>query len=369
MFITVTCPKCGRGIKAKKKFVLSAGGIPCLKCKVRIPVSKEQVEAYSPAAPAAAEPQEEIPEAAPAPEDTLPSAAAEEKEGDVAELATPVEVEPDPIPEPDVVSEPLRESLPVLEPALGSEPEPDAEDPDTITPAIAPEPEAESPAAETSAQATGAQISFTCPHCQAAHPLRQSLAGKKIRCKSCSRIVKVAVDSPIIPGPEPTPSPASSPPDDDIPVLFSPPAVPVVELAPVPILTKTSSSIMLEPRSEARPNLATTGQFRAALTEAEERANSAEELLQKVTREKTTSEMAAFRKTRELEAQIRELTAQLKAKEEEIRTAGKGTMKRLEVETLLKTLGEALDANLEQEMSAHQNLVDDLKRQLTQALT
>lgn len=44
--ITVTCPRCGRSVQARRKFVLSEGGVPCLKCKVRISVTREQLADY-----------------------------------------------------------------------------------------------------------------------------------------------------------------------------------------------------------------------------------------------------------------------------------------------------------------------------------
>lgn len=45
--ITVICPRCGRPVHAREKYVESSGGIPCLKCKVRISISKEQMGAYA----------------------------------------------------------------------------------------------------------------------------------------------------------------------------------------------------------------------------------------------------------------------------------------------------------------------------------
>jgi transcription elongation factor Elf1 len=354
MFITVTCPKCGRSIKAKKKFVLSTGCIPCLKCKIRIPLSKEQVEAYSPNEPAVEESPEGLPEAAPAVEDALPAQA------DGESVALPSEAEPEPAREPELIPELIPEPIPEPAPAMATEV---SEDADAITPAIAAGSESES-LAETGTTTIGPQIAFTCPYCQTTYPMRHTLAGKKIRCRGCSRIVKVAVDSPVIPGSEPTPPPP--PPDDDIPVIYSPSEAPVA--APVLVKARTAPTALPEPPHEAGAPLETIIRLRKALSEAEERANSAEELLQQMTREKTTNDMAAFRKTRDLEAQLRDLTVRFKAREEEHRASGQGALQRSEVEALLKTLCEALDANLKQDMDAHLHLVDDLKRQLTQAL-
>jgi chromosome segregation ATPase len=76
--ITVTCPRCGRAIQAREKNVLMAGGVPCLKCKVRISVSREQLEALAVAAGVPAEtaprmfesiPAPAVPESPPAPMD------------------------------------------------------------------------------------------------------------------------------------------------------------------------------------------------------------------------------------------------------------------------------------------------------------
>lgn len=381
MFMTVTCPKCGRGIKAKKKYILSTGGLPCLRCKVRIPISKEQVEAYSSAAAVAEEAPEETPVSAPTLEGAAPDSTP--KDDPAPALAVPAEPEPvavEPESPPDSEPEPVFLS----EPASPGESEerpspmvlPATDDVDSITPAIANEPEPEAPAVETAPPpAAGKQITFTCPHCQTVYPLRQTLAGKKIRCKDCSRIVKVAPDSPVISGisspPAPTPPPPP-PPEDDIPVLFSssePPAPePLVVEPEAPVASRPAPPAIPEPSSDTGPAHETILRLRKALAEADERANSAEDMLQQVTRDKSTGEMTAFRKTRDLEAQIRDLTARLKAKEEESRTTGQGGLKRSEVEALLNTLCEALDANLKHEIQAHQTLVDDLKHQLTQAL-
>jgi hypothetical protein len=348
MFITVTCPKCGRSIKAKKKFVLSSGGVPCLKCRIRIPVSKEQVQSSSASESVADETPEGVLEAAPVSEETIPA----------REASEPAAAKPEEIPEAVPVPGSLPE--PKLESAL-----PAVEDDDLIKPAISIEAESEPASTDSTHPTTGIQIAFTCPYCQTSLPLRQSLAGKKIRGKGGSRIVKGPADCPVIREPEPEPPPPP-PPEDDIPVLFSPAKTAHVE--PAPVVPRPAQTVVREPIPETGPAPETIARLRKALSEAEERANSAEELLQQLNQDKTAGEMAAFRKTRELEAQIRDLTSRLKAKEEELRTAGSGILKRAEVESLLKTLCDALDANLKQELTAHQNLVDDLKRQLAQAL-
>jgi hypothetical protein len=73
--------------------------------------------------------------------------------------------------------------------------------------------------------------------------------------------------------------------------------------------------------------------------------------------------MTAFRKIRDLEAQIRDLNAKLKDQE-----APAGTLKRADVESLLRSLCDELDSNYQHELAARKNLVEDLKRQLLQAL-
>jgi hypothetical protein len=106
--------------------------------------------------------------------------------------------------------------------------------------------------------------------------------------------------------------------------------------------------------------------LRKALAEAEERANSAEALLHRSNQEKMNAEMVAFRKIRELETQVRDLGGQLKEREAQSRSAG--GLNRADVEALLKSLCDELDANLKQEIAAHQNLLEDLKKQLKQML-
>ena len=180
MFITVTCPKCGRTIKAKKKFVLATGGVPCLKCKVRIPVPRDQVKAQ-----AESESTEREAAAGPTPaaEPESPPAVPEP-----AAAAGPDNPPPPPTPELSMPAPPA----PV--------PAPDHNDDDAIVvkPAIAdPLSELISATQEIGTTLTGPQIAFTCPQCQTTYPLRKALAGKKIRCKGCTRIVKVAPESPL----------------------------------------------------------------------------------------------------------------------------------------------------------------------------
>lgn len=340
MFITVTCPKCGRTIKAKKKFVLATGGVPCLKCKVRIPVPRDHVEAQ-------AEPESTELEAA-----AVPTPVAEPESPpaipEPAAAAGPDNPPPPPTPE---LSEPAPPA-PV--------PAPDHNDDDAIVvkPAIAnPLSELISATQEIGTTLTGPQIAFTCPQCQTTYPLRKALAGKKIRCKGCTRIVKVAPESPVIPGTDPD---APTEPQEDIPVVFSPSETP-----PPPPPRGPDPAPAPEP-AVAQPGKKSTSQLRTALTGAEERATTAEEMIQQLVRDKASSELSAARKIRELDGQIRELTARLKSREAEAQQSG--GMSRAEVEALLKTLCEALDANLAQEIAAHRNLVDDLKKQLTQAL-
>lgn len=359
MFITVNCPKCGRAIKAKKKFVLSSGGVPCLKCKVRIPVSREQVEAYVPQT-AAVEPAEA---AAPTPAEPAES----------VEPAAPVASAPEPVPEPDKPEPATPAVTPVAAvPAIEALPTPplESDDDETVTAAIATDGQPTEEAAATGPIA-GAQIVFTCPQCQTHYNIKQSLAGKKIRCKSCSRIVKVAPDSPLVPGSEPAPPPPPPPPDDDIPVVYSvsvahesapePEPVPVVPIAPPPA---PAAPPPRSPAASSPPPLpggdATEEgvRLRKALAEAEDRASTAEEMLHRTHEEKIKNDMAALRRIRELEGQIRELNGRLAAQEKA------GALTRAELESLSKDLCRALDVNIQDQT----RMMTDLKRQLTELM-
>jgi polyhydroxyalkanoate synthesis regulator phasin len=115
--------------------------------------------------------------------------------------------------------------------------------------------------------------------------------------------------------------------------------------------------------AESADSTEAINRLKRALAEAEERASSAEEMLQKTNLDKFNSEMTAFRKIRDLEAQIRDLNAKLKDQE-----APAGTLKRADVESLLRSLCDELDSNYQHELAARKNLVEDLKRQLLQAL-
>lgn len=378
MSITVVCPKCGRSIKAKKKFVLSTGGVPCLRCKVRIPVSREQVEALAAKDTA---PDEAVDSALEAAASVPPS----ETEAPAPQAEAPaIEAEPIASPPAQEDAPAAEEPLPVLPPALEPPPadEPPAaemvsapdyandDDTETITAAIATDPTPEPVQADAPA-AAGGQIVFTCPYCPTSYPVRQNLAGKKIRCKGCARIVKIAADSPAVPGSEPAPPPPPPQPiEDDIPVVYS------TGTAPVPLPEPAEPPPPQPPTPPARPVqppppvIPASGDadevitsLKKALADAEERASSAEEMLQKTNLDKFNNEMAAFRKIRDLEAQIRDLTLKLKSQD-----AGPGTLKRTDVEALLKGLCDELDSNLHQELAARKTLLEDLKRQLHQAL-
>lgn len=365
MFITVRCPKCGRNIKAKKKFVLGSGGIPCLKCKVRIPVSKEQVEAYR--EPEGAEPTPE--EAAPAAAEQQPEQSQTTTEAPPAPVppAPEPEAAPEPKPIPEAAPEPSAPSQ-VYQAALVQPEEPglSLDEEDHITAAIAVEPPTAPAETEPIPPVAGAQIVFTCPQCSNQYPLKQALAGKKIRCKGCSRIVRVAPDSPPVPGSEPqeAPLPAPPPPEEDIPIVYSvgsePVAPPPSPPPPPPVQPPQA------PSSMNRGGGSNTAELRMALSNAEERAASAEELLQKAGQDKTAADMANFRKIRDLEGQVRDLTARLKAKEDESHAAG--TLKKSDVEGILKSLCDELDSNFQQELASRKNLMDDLKRQLKQLI-
>ncbi len=266
MFITVTCPKCGRSIKAKKKFALAAGGVPCLKCKIRIPLTTEQVE----------EAEDKTEAAAPAksnsgPLTTLAAGSADANAADTRATPPPVDETPAEV-------KPLEVPL--------------------AAPETAPSPEVEE------------------------HPIPTVFAPLREEAEAARR-----------------PTESSPPADAAIP----PEAIP-----------QGASAMVL------------IADLRSKLAEAEERAHSAELALQQLSKEKATSEVTAVRRIRELEAQVKELTARLKAREEEYRATG--LLKRSDVAVLLQNLNAALDENFRQEMVARQNALEDLKRQLNEML-
>jgi hypothetical protein len=260
MFITVTCPKCGRSIKAKKKFALAAGGVPCLKCKIRIPLTPDQIEA----------------------------AESTDSETLVKTPSGPIPV-PSPQDAPEAMESPSETGVPPSDASPAPEPTP----PKTVLPS-----EAESVTQERSIPTVFA-------------PLHES-SGRQSE--------TIPADTAV-----------------------SPEAIP----------QGVSAMILI-------------ADLRKKLAEAEERAHSAELALQQLTKEKATSEIAAVRRIRELEGQVKELAARLKAREEEYRVAG--LLKRSDVAALLQNLNAALDENFRQEVAARQSALDDLKRQLAQML-
>jgi len=261
MFITVTCPKCGRSIKAKKKFALAAGGVPCLKCKIRIPLTPDQIEATE----------------------------STDSETPVKSPSGPIPV-PSPQDAPEAMESPSEPGVPPSDATPAPEP---PTPPQTVLPS-----DAESIPPELSIPTVFA-------------PLHES---------SGSQSETVPADTAV-----------------------SPEAIP----------QGVSAMVLI-------------ADLRKKLAEAEERAHSAELALQQLTKEKATSEIAAVRRIRELEGQVKELAARLKAREEEYRAAG--LLKRSDVAALLQNLNAALDENFRQEVAARQSALDDLKRQLAQML-
>ncbi|MFO7535629.1 MAG: hypothetical protein R6X19_08110 [Kiritimatiellia bacterium] len=306
-----------------------------MKCKVRISITKEQLENYGNTAEAG--PDTPSDRATPPP-DPIPSAPAEP-------VAAPDPPSSLPTPEPSTEARPALPEQPVtavtqtaLAPSMFSSHTEMAlhqaflgnGESDLIVATLL-ESEINTPSHAAPA-AAGNQVAFTCPNCQKSYPLRRNLAGKKVRCRDCFRIVRVDPASPVIPN---APSSADS---SNAPSASSPPELQAdtgpeqpAENAPATITDPESNqapepptadpitqSSISAPQTTSHDDLE---RLRREVAEARETAFAAEEILNQFSREKIKNDLALLRKAREAETQARDLAGKLKEKDDEFQSA------------------------------------------------